>query len=112
MEAKTVKRVNGPWPAGGLRRAVSDGDALLVADADERVDALAQTQLEAAGLLDLGEGQRAQLLLDAAAVVGDERVRDAEPRGGFELRDVIGAQVAVPEDAEDAVVLLRLAAHG
>src|SRR5579885_94247 len=87
-------------PRGDRLPKSSDRDALLVADDDERADALAKRDLEAARLLDLLEVERAQLLLDAAAVVGDERVRDAEARGGFELRDVRRAEVAVPEHAE------------
>src|SRR3989440_1021381 len=86
-------------------------NSLFLAGKDQHTYALAQRDLEAARLLDLGEVERAKLLLDASPVVRDQGVRDVQTRGCFELRDVRRAEVTIPQDAEHAVVLFALAAH-
>src|SRR5713226_7110905 len=54
-----------------------DRYALFVTDRHESTDALTQGQLEHARLFNFGKRKRAQFLLNAAPIVGHQRVRNA-----------------------------------
>ncbi len=61
---------------------------------------------------DTRKGEGAKLGFDALAIVGDEGIRDVQEGSGFYLGDVVGAEIAVPEDAEHSVVLFGFSADG
>ena len=81
-------------------------------DLDHRVNFAAQRLFKMPRFVHAVERKRLQIRFDALAVIGNERVGNAEHFGDFELRSAVGDQVAMPQNADHSVVLLGFSAHG
>src|SRR5438309_12007749 len=68
------------------KQAELDYCAMFITVWDQSTHSLAQSQFEQARFLNLSKRKRAQLLLNAAPIVGHQRVRNPKCGGNLQLR--------------------------